>query len=158
MESVHNEGGVAVEKVENKNTEKEIPPLDVVKDYEEQGLVIQLEETVENSYENNVSIDFDSMFPDFFHGDEEMDLAMKFYHGIDDRDVLDPPVVLPIIEPSYMKFDESIQTDCPEEFKLGDGQPLLSNDRGNWDHELMNWIWHPNSYDEFLRFQRGGEN
>ncbi|KAG5623586.1 hypothetical protein H5410_008816 [Solanum commersonii] len=152
MGSLHNEGGVEEEKLENKNTEKEIPPLDVIKDYEDQGLIIQLEELAKNSYENDVSIDFNAMFSDFFPEDEEMALAMKFYHGIDDKDVFDPPVVLPIIEPSFMKY---MEIDCPEEFKLDDGEPSLGTDRKNWDDELMKWIWHPNSYEEFLRFYEG---
>lgn len=160
MESLRNDVKIAEEemknKLENGKSEEVIPPLDV-KDYNDLGFIIKLEELVENSYENNVNIDFNVMFSDFFGGDEERLLEMSPPYFYDEKEIFDPPVVLPIIEPSFMKSEKWMEIDPPEEIKLGGGEPsLISRDTKNWDYELMKWIWSPNSYEEFLRFYNQG--
>ncbi|KAK4711933.1 hypothetical protein R3W88_006446 [Solanum pinnatisectum] len=127
MGSLCKEGGAKEVQVEIINVEEEtekklekssgeIPPLDV-KDYEDLGLIIDLEKLGETNYES-AGIDFNAMFSDFLPEDEEK--------GMEEKLMEIPP---------------------PDE-----GSSLAT--KANWDFELMEWIWSPYTYEEYLRYYK----
>ncbi|WMV16839.1 hypothetical protein MTR67_010224 [Solanum verrucosum] len=161
MGSVIKEGGVEEVRVEIENAEEmkerlekstsvgnskeEIPPLDI-KDYEELGLIIDLGELGDTSYEN-AGIDFNSMFSDFFPEDEEKLMETTPY--------VDPVGVLSSTIPSLMELEKWMEIPPPEEFKFG-GEGSSFTTQASWDFELMEWIWEPYTYDEYFRFYHQG--
>ncbi|CAN4083201.1 unnamed protein product [Withania somnifera] len=130
--------------------EKTMPPLDG-KYYEDLGCILELEELGEQTSYENANIDCSTMFSDFSHEDEEMAMVMNLHHYVE-NEIIDPPSLL-LPEPSSIEFEYWMDLDSPE-LKFGGSGPCLSGDCGNWDFKLMQWFWHPNSYEEFLRFKK----
>ncbi|KAK6798166.1 hypothetical protein RDI58_005868 [Solanum bulbocastanum] len=149
MGSVINEGGVEEVRVEienvqeemkgklekstsDGNSKEEISPLDI-KVYEELGLLIDLGELGDSSYEN-AGMDFNSMFSDFFLEDDQEKLME--------------------ITP-YVELEKWMEIPPPEEITFG-GDESSFTAGANWNFELMEWIWDPYTYDEYLRFYHQG--
>ncbi|KAJ8545876.1 hypothetical protein K7X08_018459 [Anisodus acutangulus] len=123
-----------VKKSENVGVFEEIP-LDV-KDYEELGLILELGEG-ENNFEKT-SIDFDALFSDFNPEEENK----RNY----EKEFMFP-------EPTadqFMELEKWMELCEPEEMKFG-GESSMTG-----ANELMQWIWSPYSYEEYLRFYNGG--
>ncbi|KAF3668719.1 hypothetical protein FXO38_07948 [Capsicum annuum] len=174
MGSVSNESGPSevkiavknndepVQKTENssagKKPEEEIPPLDV-KDYEELGLIIDLD-AMGGAFYENANIDFNAMFSDFdlmFPEDETKAMEINLPH-VDEKDILDPPPVdFPITNPALMELQKWMDIDPPEFKSNGAGVPSLSGDPKSWDFELMERLWYPNNYQEYLRICNQGK-
>uniref|UniRef100_M1CI02 Uncharacterized protein n=1 Tax=Solanum tuberosum TaxID=4113 RepID=M1CI02_SOLTU len=126
------------------NTTGEIPPLDV-KDYEDVGLIIDLEKLGETSYES-AGIDFNAMFSDFLPEDEEKVMEVTPYVH-DEKEIIDPPVMLSSTVQSLMELEKLMEIPPPDE-----GSSLAT--KANWDFELMEWIWSPYTYEEYLRYYK----
>ncbi|KAG5623605.1 hypothetical protein H5410_008823 [Solanum commersonii] len=147
MGSVINEGGVEEVRVEREtveemkkklekstldgNSKEEIPSFDI-KDYEELRLIIDLEELGDSSYEN-VGINFNFMFFDFFPEDEEKLMETTYE---DHAGVMSSTVSL------LNELEKWMEIPPPEEIRLGGEGSSLTN-RASWDFELMEWIWEP---------------
>uniref|UniRef100_M1DJR7 Uncharacterized protein n=1 Tax=Solanum tuberosum TaxID=4113 RepID=M1DJR7_SOLTU len=143
MGSVINEGGVEEVRVEIENVEEmkkklekstsdgnskeEIPSFDI-KDYEELGLIIDLEELGDSSYEN-VGMDFNSMFSNFFPEDEEklMETTYEDHAGVMSSTVS-----------SLIELEKWMEIPPPEEIRLG-GEGSSFTNRASWDFELMEY-------------------
>ncbi|OIT03915.1 hypothetical protein A4A49_10394 [Nicotiana attenuata] len=140
------------EVMENANTE-EIMPLDV-KDYEELGLIIETSEV--ESFEKTC-IDFNALFSDFWPDQEETETYenTSLSGGSNISMVLEENNYISPVIPQLVEFEKWMETNSPER----SGEELW---RGyNWDFEeekddkIMEWIWYPYSYEEFLRFYEG---
>lgn len=115
MESLHNEDSVREVKVEIENVEEEmerklgkssseIPPIDV-KDFEEHwfgGIRYK-----------NAGINFDSVLSNFLPADEEkVQVITPYAH--DEKELVDPPVVLPSTDPSLMDLEKCMEIPPPK--------------------------------------------
>ncbi|KAJ8567472.1 hypothetical protein K7X08_019680 [Anisodus acutangulus] len=123
---------------ENVGVFEEIP-LDV-KDYEELGLIVDLGEL--GDFEKT-SIDFDAMFPDFCPEEENKKNYEKEF-------ICSEPTA-----DQFMKLEKWMELCQPEELKVG-GESSMTSANNNLDYELMQWLWSPYSYEEYLRFYNGG--
>lgn len=156
MESHHNVAKEAKVKIENTEEEMKrklkkdsgkIPPDDS-KDLEEPGAITDLGELVDTSCEN-ASINFNSMLSDFFPADEEkVKVNTSYVH--DEKETVDPPLVLPLTNPSLVDLEKPIEISPPEEIASGgEASPITTG--AIWDFERMEWIWSPCSYEEYQR-------
>ena len=152
MGSLRKEGGTKEVQVEiinldeeiEKRSEKsvgEIRPLDV-KYYEDNGLILDLKKLGETNYES-AGIDFNAMFSDFLPEDEEKVMEFTPY----EKEIINPPVVLSSTVSSLMELEKLMEIPPPNE-----GSSLAT--KANWDFELMEWIWSPYTYAEYLRYDK----
>ncbi|TMW84668.1 hypothetical protein EJD97_024666 [Solanum chilense] len=133
MGSLRKEGGAKEVQVEIINLDEEI---------EKRSEKKYLEKLGETNYES-AGIDFNAMFSDFLPEDEEKVMEVTPY----EKEIINPPVVLSSTVSSLMELEKLMEIPPPDE-----GSLLAT--KANWDFELMEWIWSPYTYEEYLRYNK----